>query len=392
MTAIPITLLSLLALWMLTRLRLRGSHSVPLPALLYTHVFPLLGPPLHRFAVALRSLRSMPPHSQGGGLRLGGKEVHAHAHDVVVHTIPYLSDNYAYLIEHVPTKTAVVVDAGDADAVATAVHELKLTLTTVLTTHWHPDHAGGNHALADKFPSVKFIAPAGERSKLTLPPHDSTWVDDGTLLTLTLNNDDVRVRVDAVPGHTHGSVAFTLLAPSPSNEPLAIFTGDFLFCGGMGKFFEGGAADMLSSVERVLRPLPPTTLVFPGHEYTLSNLEFALGVDPTHAPTRARFDHLKSLRNATNPPTATVPSTLHDEFQTNIFLRACAPSTNPELAQILTTLTTKHRVPITTGSDTHTYPLATIDDATSPTQLLRAVRALKDAGLAKLGLAPPTSL
>ena len=60
----------------------------------------------------------------------------------------------------------------------------------------------------------------------------------------------------------------------------SVFTGDTLFIAGCGRFFEGSPAEMYESLCKVLAPLPPATRVYGGHEYTLSNLGFAAGVEP----------------------------------------------------------------------------------------------------------------
>jgi hydroxyacylglutathione hydrolase len=53
----------------------------------------------------------------------------------------------------------------------------------------------------------------------------------------------------------------------------AVFTGDTLFLGGCGRFFEGSAKDMYEALCQKLGSLPPKTAVFCGHEYTIKNLE-----------------------------------------------------------------------------------------------------------------------
>jgi hydroxyacylglutathione hydrolase len=91
---------------------------------------------------------------------------------------------------------------------------------------------------------------------------------------------NLKVDVIDVPCHTWGSVAF--------KAQNLIFVGDFLFSGGAGRFFEGGAADFVKSRQK-LDALPEDTLIFPGHEYTVSNLEFASRIDPLNE-VRACFE------------------------------------------------------------------------------------------------------
>ncbi|KAF4960082.1 hypothetical protein FGADI_1099 [Fusarium gaditjirri] len=58
----------------------------------------------------------------------------------------------------------------------------------------------------------------------------------------------------------------------------AVFTGDTLFTGGCGRFFEGTAEEMHVALNKHLASLPNDTVVFPGHEYTRSNAKFAVSV------------------------------------------------------------------------------------------------------------------
>lgn len=55
----------------------------------------------------------------------------------------------------------------------------------------------------------------------------------------------------------------------------AVFTGDTLFIGGCGRFFEGTAPEMHKALNEVLAGLPDDTKVYPGHEYTKGNVKFA---------------------------------------------------------------------------------------------------------------------
>ena len=76
-----------------------------------------------------------------------------------------------------------------------------------------------------------------------------------------------------VPGHTLGHIAFHFA------QSRAVFTADSLMSGGCGRLFEGTPLQMWSSLQ-TLAALAGDTLVYSGHEYTQSNLRFALAVDP----------------------------------------------------------------------------------------------------------------
>jgi hydroxyacylglutathione hydrolase len=128
-----------------------------------------------------------------------------------------------------------------------------------------------------------------------------------------------RFEVLDVPGHTAGHIAF--YGPDVHGEPL-LFCGDTLFSAGCGRLFEGTPAQMLDSLTR-LAALPDATRVCCTHEYTLSNLRFALAVEPGNAALVRYAEHCQQLR-ARNLPT--LPSSIGLEKQINPFLRSREPA------------------------------------------------------------------
>ena len=85
--------------------------------------------------------------------------------------------------------------------------------------------------------------------------------------------------------------------------------------------FEGDAAQMKASLEK-LASLPDETQVYPGHEYTQKNLEFAALLEPGNAALARRRAEVESLRAAGRP---SVPTTIAIEKATNPFLRTDSP-------------------------------------------------------------------
>lgn len=102
------------------------------------------------------------------------------------------------------------------------------------------------------------------------------------------------------------------------NNDKAVFTGDCLFVGGVGKFFEGTASDMHHALYDKLLKLPIDTKIYCGHEYTLSNYRFALSIDKSNADLVEANKRAVQLRNSGIP---TIPSTIEFEMKTNPFLR-----------------------------------------------------------------------
>jgi hydroxyacylglutathione hydrolase len=217
--------------------------------------------------------------------------------------VPVLTDNYAWLIHDPVSGETVVVDPGEAAPVQAAAAERGWTIDQVWTTHWHPDHTGGNAAL--QAAGARITGPAAEAAKI--PTLDAT-VAEGDVVRI---GTEV-ARVWHVPGHTAGHIAFHLAAAD------AIFTGDTLFALGCGRLFEGTPAEMFANMQRYAT-LPDATQVYCGHEYTQSNGRFAVTVEPDNAALAARMTAVDAARAASEP---TVPTTIALERATNPFLRA----------------------------------------------------------------------
>jgi hydroxyacylglutathione hydrolase len=217
--------------------------------------------------------------------------------------VPVLSDNYAWLIHDPVGGDTVAVDPGEAAPVQAAAAARGWTIGQVWTTHWHPDHTGGNAAM--RAAGARITGPAAEAAKI---PTLDVAVGEG---------DVVRIGTEVatvlhVPGHTAGHIAFHLAGAG------VIFTGDTLFAMGCGRLFEGTAAEMFANMQRYAL-LPDATEVYCGHEYTQLNGRFALAVEPDNAALVARMERVDATRAAGEP---TVPTTIGLERATNPFLRA----------------------------------------------------------------------
>jgi hydroxyacylglutathione hydrolase len=230
---------------------------------------------------------------------------------VRVTAVSAFSDNYIWVVHGlVPgpdgARRVAVVDPGDAEPVFAALATHGLVLDTILATHHHRDHVGGVLALLERFP-VPVYGPARERI-----PGRSVALEQGA--TVDLPGLGLGFSVLDVPGHTAGHIAYF--------GHNMLFCGDTLFSAGCGRLFEGTAAQMLASLER-LASLPAATRVYCGHEYTAANLRFALAVEPDNTAVRDHLALVSALRARAEP---TVPSTLGLEVRINPFLRTRLPT------------------------------------------------------------------
>ncbi|CAM9332322.1 unnamed protein product [Ectocarpus sp. 4 AP-2014] len=231
--------------------------------------------------------------------------------------VPILSDNYAYLLIDPVTKKAACVDPAEPEKVIAAAQARGVEISTLLCTHKHWDHSGGNEAMKKMIPDLEVVS--------------SAYEDGVPAMTLALNDREeyalgsLTVRALHTPCHTRGHVVFFVTSPAAEAEeegdgaaaPL-VFSGDTLFVGGCGRFFEGDASQMSNALQGVAASLPGATRVFCGHEYTVSNLQFAKSVEPENS---AVLDKLDWSRMVLAKGGYTVPSTISQELKHNPFMR-----------------------------------------------------------------------
>ena len=204
---------------------------------------------------------------------------------------------------------AWVVDPGDAQPVMQALQREGVQLQGILVTHHHADHTGGVNSLRDAT-GAQVYGPAHE--PMPEPLHRFVGGDTASLL-------GCHFQVLDVPGHTAGHIAYFCDVPG---APPLLFCGDTLFSGGCGRLFEGTPAQMQASLEQ-LSALPDTTRVCCTHEYTLSNLKFALAVEPDNQQLADYAVRAQTLRAQGLP---TLPSSIALERQINPFLRSTQPT------------------------------------------------------------------
>ncbi|MEH0687655.1 hydroxyacylglutathione hydrolase [Vibrio cholerae] len=221
-----------------------------------------------------------------------------------IKSIPAFNDNYIWLIEN-RDKRCAVVDPGDAAPVLAYLKQHELSLEAILITHHHNDHIGGVAELVRQFPTINVVGPASEPI-----PTLSHSVSTGDQIELF---GEV-FRVVGLEGHTLGHIGYV--------GDGKLFCGDVLFSAGCGRVFEGTMEQMHTSLCK-LAALPDETEVYCAHEYTASNVAFALAVEPDNVQLQQYRDEVNRLR-AQNQPT--LPTTLGREKRINPFLRTSEPS------------------------------------------------------------------
>lgn len=216
-----------------------------------------------------------------------------------LNSIPAFQDNYIWVLND-ETGRCLIVDPGEAAPVLKAIEANNWLPEAILLTHHHNDHVGGVAELHRRFPNLIVYGPEETRNKGT-----TKIVADGDRINIL----EHEFHVFATPGHTSGHVCF-YSAPW-------LFCGDTLFSGGCGRLFEGTAAQMYQSLQRI-NALPEDTLICCAHEYTLSNMKFALSVLPHDVFINEYYREVNELRVKNQ---MTLPTTLKNERKINLFLR-----------------------------------------------------------------------
>ncbi len=223
------------------------------------------------------------------------------------------SDNFCVLVHDADAGITASIDAPEEIAIRKALDEKGWRLTHIFNTHHHFDHVEGNANLKAEF-GCTIIGPIDEAAKI---PQLDEKVGDGDVFSFGAH----QVRVIGTPGHTRGEISYYIA------DAGVVFVGDTLFALGCGRVFEGTPSMMWKSLKR-LAELPEDTLVYCGHEYTLANARFAVGVDPDNETLSQRLQEIVALRAQDKP---TLPTTIGLELKTNPFLRAADPAIRAEL-------------------------------------------------------------
>ena len=220
-----------------------------------------------------------------------------------VDIINCLKDNYSFIIHDTETDTVAVVDPSEFEPVDNVIEKKFKKVDYILNTHHHFDHTGGNLDLKKKYNSRVV---GSQKDEKRIP-----GIDIKLLNNENFKLGNIEFKIFLVPGHTSGHICFY------SKNKKIIFTGDTLFSLGCGRVFEGTYQEMLDSLNHI-KKLPKDTQIYCGHEYTKKNLDFCIKYESSNIGLKDKKNWVSSKLNLKHP---TIPVTVEEELNTNIFLR-----------------------------------------------------------------------
>ena len=216
-----------------------------------------------------------------------------------VEPIKAYTDNYIWLVS--TNEGSIVVDPGESKEILNLIDSNKIDLKGVLITHHHYDHTNGLLDLTNKM-NLEVYGPKKIQGINNIVKESDKFSIIG-----------IDFEVIEIPGHTLDHLAFY----SSNNKDPILFCGDTLFAGGCGRVFEGTFEQMFKSLKKISN-YPKETKIFCGHEYTLSNLKFALEVDEDNKQLADEYINVKKLISSDIP---SLPTNLNKELKVNPFLR-----------------------------------------------------------------------
>ena len=225
--------------------------------------------------------------------------------------------NFNYLVACGESGEALAIDPLDFRKCLDAAQERGWTITQILNTHEHADHTGGNTGVVNAT-GAKIIAhkDAGKRI-----PNMDRGVGAGDVIKV---GKTVELECLDTPGHTMCHICLL----SHSDQP-ALFSGDTLFNAGAGNCHNGGHPEELyETFSKQLDALGENTLLYPGHDYLVNNLEFTLDREPGNAAAKQMLDTCRDQ----DPDNALV-TTLAQEREMNTFFRLQSPAVIAKLIE-----------------------------------------------------------
>jgi len=234
--------------------------------------------------------------------------------------------NYAYWVQRINGTQGIFIDPGTTQYKPFFTANKISRLPYIFVTHKHDDHCSGVQGLADTHTKVY----AGEVDAPFIKGCTNVMTNNETVEV-----DGLKITSILTSCHTLGHVMYLIQENDLPNEGIksvkyhdgwaeykgginrALFTGDNIFAGGCGRFFEGHALDMTKIMDKVLK-MPEDLYLFHGHEYSYDNAKFGLLVEPNNVHLQ---EFMRKAEMAKRNGEFVLPTTLRDEKNYNVFMR-----------------------------------------------------------------------
>lgn len=182
----------------------------------------------------------------------------------------------SYMVGCQKTGEAIIIDPGrDIEQYLDAAAQEKMKIVGAADTHIHADYVSGARELADRVGAKLYLSDEGpvEWKYEYVADYEHQLLKEGD----TFSVGKIELEVMHTPGHTPESVSFILTdMGGGADEPMGIFTGDFVFVGSIGRpdlleeaagimgTAEPGARDLFKSIQR-FNELPDHLQIWPAH-------------------------------------------------------------------------------------------------------------------------------
>ncbi len=202
--------------------------------------------------------------------------------------------NYNYIVYSEKSKEAIFFDPYDLKITLPVSESLNLNPKFLFNTHTHHDHIRDNEKFLELEGTSHIELMDGEVFKLS----ETEWV-----------------KAIYTPGHVDNHICYLLIE---KDQMIGIICGDALFNAGVGNCKNGGNVDEhYCSTEMLRELLDDGTKLYPSHDYLLTNLKFALGVEPDNKDV----EKLMNKRKVQNQEKEFINTNINDEKKINPFLR-----------------------------------------------------------------------
>lgn len=215
--------------------------------------------------------------------------------------------NYIWVITNDETREAVAIDPTSSELVQQYMQENGLNLRKIWVTHDHFDHIAGVAVLKSAYPNAAIYAHA--QHELLQGCEPDVLVGEGDCFDVWGCN----VSVWSLEGHKRHHLGYVLMLDGVQR----VFSGDIIFKAGCGRVFMGTVDELYDSLQRIAG-LSDESVIYPTHEFTVKNLEFALTIEPDSAVLHEAMRQAQALRRQNKP---TLPTTVGEEKRINPFLR-----------------------------------------------------------------------